>query len=127
MAPAAPAIALTEGVEDALALTQMTGAACWALLGTSNFKSFNPPAEIQTIVLAPDADDAGDEIVADAAERFTKMGLKVKHLRPPEGRDWCDVLDDFEERAAIREHDAGEDRAAAELAAFAEIVGGRNG
>ncbi len=124
LAPVASTLALCEGIEDALALQQMTGRSAWTVLGTSGFKNFNPPPEIQTIVLAPDADQAGDQAVTEAAERLARMGLRVLHLRPPEGRDWVDVLRDFEERAAIREYDGGENRAKAELAAFAAIIGG---
>lgn len=115
---------LTEGIEDALALMQMTGTTAWALLGTAGFKSFTSPPETQTIILAPDADPAGDATVAQAAARFSGMGLRVMHLRPPDGSDWCDCLDIFEERAAISEFDGHVDRAGAELAVFAELVGG---
>jgi hypothetical protein len=125
LAAAAPTLALCEGVEDALALAQMTGQAAWAVLGASNFRNFQPLPVTQKIVLAPDADLAGDKAVAEAAERFAELGLKVLHLRPPEGCDWCDLLGDYEERAALREFDGGDDRAEAELQAFAEVVGGR--
>ena len=99
LAYAGETLALTEGIEDGLALLQMTGRPTWAALGTSGFLNFNPPDGVQDIVLAPDADPAGDAAVAKAAARFADMGLKVLHLRPPEARDWCDVLADFEERA----------------------------
>ena len=124
LAPVASTLALTEGVEDALALMQMTGRPTWAVLGTSSFMNFEPLTVTKTIVLAPDADPAGDNIASAAVERFAQLGLRVLHLRPPDGCDWCDVLDDFEERAAIQEIDGGEDRAEAELAAFAEVIGG---
>jgi hypothetical protein len=115
---------LTEGIEDALALMQMIGTTAWALLGTAGFKSFTSPPETRTIILAPDADPAGDATVAQAAARFSGMGLRVMRLRPPDGSDWCDCLDIFEERAAIAEFDGHVDRADAELAVFAELVGG---
>jgi hypothetical protein len=115
---------LTEGIEDALALIQMTGTTAWALLGTAGFKSFTPPPETRTIILAPDADPAGDGLIIEAAARFSGMRLRVMHLRPPDGLDWCDCLDTYEERAAISEFDGHVDRADAELAVFAELVGG---
>lgn len=124
LAPAAETLALVEGVEDGLSLMQMTGQSAWALLGTSNFRNFVPPEGVRTLVLAPDADGAGDRAVSEAAARFAMMGLRVLHLRPPEGQDWCDTLADFEERAAIGQYDGGLSRTEAELAAFAEIVGG---
>ena len=124
LAPASETLTLTEGIEDGLALVQMTGRAVWAVLGTSGFKNAVLPLTVRTVVLAPDADPAGDAAVAKAAARFADMGLKVLHLRPPEARDFCDVLADFEERAGIREYDGGQDRTEAEFAAFAEVIGG---
>lgn len=124
LAAAGASLALTEGIEDALALIQMTGRPAWAVLGTAGFQNFQPPEGVATVILAPDADAAGDGAVEAAVARFASTGLKVVRLRPPDGQDWCDVLTDFEERAAIREYDGGDDRADAELAAFAEIVGG---
>jgi putative DNA primase/helicase len=124
LTPCGQTLAVAEGVEDGLALHQMTGQPVWALLGTSAFTNFIPPPEVTTIVLAPDADEAGDEAAKKAASRFTETGLKVLRLRPPDGLDWCDVLVDYEERAAIREYLGDAPRAEAELHAFAEAIGG---
>ena len=108
-------------IEDALALMQMSGAATWAVLGTSGFANFTVPSVVKTLILAPDADPAGDAAVVSC----DITNIRVLHLRPPESRDWCDLLASFEESAAIREHDGGETRSEAELAAFAETIGGR--
>ncbi len=123
LASAYETLAIAEGVEDGLALMQMTGQPVWAALGTSGFKNVVLPSTVKTVVLAPDADPAGDAVVG--TDQFS--GRRVLHLRPPDGCDWCDVLADFEERAAIREYDRGELRADAELAAFAEVVGAEVG
>ena len=123
LASAHETLTIAEGVEDGLALMQMTGQPVWAALGTSGFKNAVLPSTVKTVVLAPDADPAGDTVVS--TDQFS--GRRVLHLRPPDGCDWCDVLSSFEERAGILEFDAGELRADAELAAFAEVVGAEVG
>ena len=42
--------------------------------------------------------------------------LKLRRLLPPEGKDWCDVLEDFDERSAIVEFDGGLDRDESKIA-----------
>lgn len=123
LACARESLILVEGVEDALSLQQMTGQPCWALLGTAGFKNVVLPEGARTVILASDADRAGDAAANDGAGRLAGMGLTVLRLRPPEGRDWNDVLLDFEERIAIRENEGGDTDA--RLAAFAETIGGR--
>jgi putative DNA primase/helicase len=122
LSPAGETLVLVEGIEDGLALIQMTGQPAWALLGTSNFKNFIPPSGTKNLILAPDADAAGDSIVADTAKRLAGLDTKVMHLRPPNGADWCDVLADFEERASVVEYDGGLDRPNAETRAFCELI-----
>ena len=115
-------LCITEGIEDGLALMQMTGQPVWAALGTTGFKNLHLPEILKTAVLAPDADQAGDAVIEALGDNVT-LPPKVQHLRPPDGCDWCDVLASFEERAAIREFDGGEAKYEAEFAAFAEVVG----
>ena len=124
LSPSDETVALAEGIEDGLAVQQMTGQATLVCLGTSGFKNFQPPRSIRRVILAPDADKSGDEAIDAAAPRLAEMGLEVRIVRPPSGKDWCDMLVDFEERAAIREIDGEQDREAAEETAWAEVLGG---
>jgi hypothetical protein len=123
LALAGATVALVEGIEDGLAVQQMTGQATWVCLGTSGFQNFQPPSSIRQVILAPDADKGGDEAIDAAAPRLVEMGIEVRTIRPPEGRDWCDILMDFEELAAIKENDGEVDRATAEAEAWAEVFG----
>jgi DNA primase len=75
----------------------------WALLGTSNFKSVELPKNIKQVILAPDGDDAGQAVIRETATRLAGQGREVRAAKLPAGKDWCDVLDDYEERAAIVE------------------------
>ena len=124
LAPVGNTVALVEGIEDGLAVQQMTGQPAWACLGTSGFKNFDPPETIKQVILAPDADNSGEKVIDPAARRLAGLGLDVRTAMPPPGKDWCDMLMDFEERAAIREFDGEEDRETAEHAAWAEVLGG---
>ena len=123
LAPVGNTVALVEGIEDGLAVQQMTGQPAWACLGTSGFKNFEPPDRIEQVILAPDADNGGENVIEAAARRLANMGLDVRTAMPAPGKDWCDMLLDFEERAAIREFDGEEDRETAKDAAWAELLG----
>lgn len=123
LAAAGATLCLAEGIESALSLQQMTGKPTWAVLGNC-WHSFVPPPEVRTVVVAGDGDEAAERHLKRAADRFREAGLQVLNLRPPAGQDWNDAVGAFEERAGILEYDGGADRAEAELAAFAEIIGG---
>jgi len=101
LTPAAETIQITESLEDGLALLQMTGRPTWALPGAGNMKNFEPPPEVREVILAPDHDDAGLKNIESAYRSI--HGVTVRQLLPPSGMDWCEVLEDHEERLAIQE------------------------
>jgi hypothetical protein len=119
LTPTAESIQLCESVEDGLALLQMTGKPTWAVPGAGFMESFEPPPEVREIVLAPDHDKAGLEAIEKARVK-PRGAARIRRLLPPPGKDWCDVLDNFEERAAIREFDGEEDREQAETRSWVE-------
>ncbi len=114
LAPTIDRVWLTEGVEDGLALMQMMGEPAWAVLGTSGFKTIVLPENIRQVILAPDGDDAGRAVIQEAAQRLAGQGREVRAAKLPAGKDWCDVLDQFEERAGIIEFDFEQYRVTAE-------------
>lgn len=61
-----------------------------------------------------DGDDAGQAVIQEAAKRLASKGLEVRAAKLPTGKDWCDVLDEYEERAGILEFDFEECRQTAE-------------
>ncbi len=124
LAPTTDRVWLTEGVEDALALVQMMGEPAWAVLGTSGFKNVEPPENIKQVILAPDGDAAGQAIIQDAARRLAGQGREVRAATLPVGKDWCDVLDEYEERAAVLEFDLEIYRPNAEADARREVIHG---
>ncbi len=124
LAPTTDHVWLTEGVEDALAVVQMMSEPAWALLGKSNFKTVVLPENIKQVILAPDGDSAGQGIIQETAIRLAGQGREVRAAKLPAGKDWCDVLDDYEERAGILEFEMELSRPDAEIKARQETIDG---
>ncbi len=124
LAPTTDRVWLTEGVEDALALVQMMGEPAWAVLGTSGYKTVLLPENIRQVILAPDGDDAGQAVVQEAAIRLAGQGREVRAAKLPACRDWCDLLDTYEELAGILDFDFEIYRDDAEAQARREAVHG---
>ena len=122
LAPTTDRVWLTEGIEDGLALMQMMGEPAWAVLGTGNYKTVDLPENIRQVILAPDGDDAGQGIIQEAAIRLAGQGREVRAAKLPTGKDWCDVLDDVEERVGILEFDFEIYRNEAEALARREAI-----
>ena len=101
----------------------MTGEPAWATLGTTGFVTFVPPTGLRSVTLAPDGDEAGENSIAPAGARLTKLGLRVSVARAILGADWADLLEDFEERSAILQFLAGLDRTEAERRAWQMVTG----
>jgi len=124
LAPTTDRVWLTEGIEDALALVQMMGEPAWALLGTSNFKTVDLPQNIEQVILAPDGDEAGQGVIQETAMRLAGQGREVRAAKLPAGKDWCDLLGDYEERAGVLQFDGGFPRHKAEALARREVIDG---
>ncbi len=92
LAPAGPELVLSEGIETGLSVQQATGLPVWATLSTSGLRSVILPAEVKTVIIAADGDQAGEEAAQAAARRFIAEGRDVKIARPPQGMDFNDLL-----------------------------------
>ena len=102
--PATDTLALTEGIETALAVYVSTGLPVWACLGTSGLKSVVIPDKVKTVYIMADHDKIdkkrgvrpGEEAARILAKRLIGEGRKVKIIIPPvEGADWLDVINEF--------------------------------
>ncbi len=124
LAPTTDRAWLTEGIEDGLAVMQMMGEPAWAVLGTSGYKTVELPENVRQVILAPDGDDAGQATIQEAARRLAGQGREVRAAKLPPGKDWCDVLDTYEERAGILEFDLEEFRPETEALARSEAIHG---
>ncbi len=85
-------LVLAEGLETAMSVLQATGKPTWATLSTSGLKSVRLPPEVQTVIIAADGDQPGEDAAMIAAERIVAEGRRVKIARPPWGLDFNDLL-----------------------------------
>jgi hypothetical protein len=93
--PCGRELGLAEGIETAMAATQLTGIPCWATLGTERFARVELPLSVRRLILFLDNDPGGRR--ADALAREAHRGSAVRiETRFPEapGADWNDVLRD---------------------------------
>ena len=91
------ALALTEGIETALAIYQATGTPAWSTVSAGGMSSIDLPKEITTVEIWADPGDVGQQAARQAAERLAGEGRKVWVVSPSpdhaaENHDWLDVL-----------------------------------
>jgi putative DNA primase/helicase len=82
-----------EGIENAIAATQLTGIPCWATLGTERFARVALPPSVERLILFLDNDAGGRraEKLAREAHAGAPVAIEVRYPRRP-GDDWNDVL-----------------------------------
>jgi phage/plasmid primase-like uncharacterized protein len=84
---------ITEGVEDALSVEQLTGMQAIAAIDAGNLKVVNPPPCAELIICA-DNDGPGREAAEAAAARLATAGRKVRIANPDDWKDWNEALRD---------------------------------
>lgn len=103
-------VAITEGPVDALALGTC-GVAATAMIGSS-FPAWLPIAcGFKSILIATDADEAGDTAATKLQTELAARGAHVFRLRPRSAKDWAEVLEEV-----------GKRKLAAHLAPFARTA-----
>jgi phage/plasmid primase-like uncharacterized protein len=100
-------LAVAEGIETALAVTEQTGIPCWATVTAGIMAEFIPPAGVEKVLIFADRDRPskyhpeghGQESARILAERLWKSGIKAGVRMPPmpipddkKGIDWLDCL-----------------------------------
>lgn len=88
---AADTIIVTEAPIDALSLASV-GFAAVALCGTSAPAWMHLACGLKRVVLAFDADDAGDNAATALASFLSPYGARCERLRPKAGKDWNEAL-----------------------------------
>lgn len=94
LAAAASRIGVAEGIETALSVMQAISIPTWAALSTSGLKALLLPPLVREVIVLADGDEPGEKAAQDAAQRFVQQGRKVRIARPPEGKDFNDLLSD---------------------------------
>ncbi|MGK0618098.1 toprim domain-containing protein [Meiothermus cerbereus] len=86
-------LALTEGIETALAVHQSTGWPVWACVSAGGLAAVELPAEVFEVVICADNDSAGVDAANALARRLLSEGRRVRLAVPPKaGEDWLDVV-----------------------------------
>ncbi len=86
-------IAVTEGIETAMAVWNKTGLATWAALSDNGMRRLRLPDYVKAVSIYADNDAsyAGQAAGYDLAKRLVTDGIKVSvHIPPVVGTDWAD-------------------------------------
>ena len=85
-------LAITEGVETALAVRLATGLPVWAALCAGGMARLIVPPEVHLVVICADHDAAGLDAAQALAQRLLVEQRRVKILTPDiPGADWADL------------------------------------
>lgn len=92
--PAGDALVITEGVETGLSIAQACPElAVWCALSTTNLPYVAIPQSVREVIIAADADSAGEVGARTLAQRLMRDGRDVKIARPDRrGADFNDRL-----------------------------------
>ena len=87
-------LAVTEGIETALAVHLATGLPVWAAICASGLARLIVPPEVRLVVICADHDAAGLDAAKALARRLLVEQRRVKILTPDTpGADWADRLE----------------------------------
>ena len=78
-------VMIAEGIEDALSLQQLAGRPAWAAAGASNMPGIILPANIRSVIIGRDNDEAGQREANKATQSFSDQGASVRIVRPADG------------------------------------------
>ena len=81
-----------EGIETCLAAIMATGHPAWAALSTSGLRALDLPKDVRDVIVLADGDKAGEAAAQDCALRWKRQGRRVRIARPPQGKDFNDML-----------------------------------
>jgi putative DNA primase/helicase len=104
LAEATDRLMVGEGIETCLAAMQATGRPAWAAMSTSGMRNLELPAHVKEVIILADADRPGEEAAQYSATRWVREGRRVRIARPPQGKDFNDLLLDgnhFTEERAV--------------------------
>ena len=88
-------LAVTEGIETALAVEEATGTPVWAAVSAGGLEAVELPPTVRRVEIWADGDESGrgQDAAEKAAARLQAEGRELKVLLPPQaGRDWLNVL-----------------------------------
>lgn len=92
MMPAGGILGLAEGIETAIAASQLSAIACWATLGSARFGDVAIPDGVERLILFLDNDRGGRRAEQLARAAHGGRVLLEPRYAWPAGADWNDVL-----------------------------------
>lgn len=85
-------LAVTEGIETALAVHLATGLPVWAAICSGGMARLIVPSEVRLVVICADHDPAGMDAARTLARRLLAEQRRVKILTPDTpSADWADL------------------------------------
>jgi len=104
LTPVSKVLGIAEGIETALAASELFGVPCWSCISTSGIEAFEPPEGVKELIVFADNDAnfAGQSAAYRAAHRLALKGYEVEVCVPPNVGDWLDELN----RRGAGEHQA---------------------
>ena len=94
LTPVSRTMGIAEGVETALAASELFELPTWSCVSTSGIESFEPPQGVEHVIVFADHDAnfAGQAAAYRAAHRLALKGIEVEVCIPPTVGDWLDEL-----------------------------------
>ncbi len=94
LTPVSRSLGIAEGVETALAASELFEVPVWSCLSTSGIEAFDPPEGVEHVIVFADNDAnfAGQAAAYRAAHRLAIKGYEVEVCIPPSVGDWLDEL-----------------------------------
>ncbi|NMG15503.1 DNA primase zinc finger superfamily protein [Aromatoleum bremense] len=94
LTPVSEVLGIAEGIETALAASELFEVPTWSCISTAGIESFEPPEGVREIVIFADHDAnfAGQKAAYAAAHRLSLKGFEVEVCIPPTVGDWLDDL-----------------------------------
>jgi hypothetical protein len=93
LAPDREKLVICEGIETGLSIAQACPQlAVWCALSAKNLPQVNIPESAREVIIAADADEAGEQAAQAAARRFYFEGHKVRISKPRSANDFNDRL-----------------------------------
>lgn len=85
-------LGIAEGIETALAASELFEVPVWSCISTAGIESFEPPAGVREVIVFADHDEnfAGQAAAYRAAHRLKLRGFEVEVCIPQEPGDWLD-------------------------------------
>lgn len=87
-------LGIAEGIETALAASELFEVPVWSCVSAQGIESFEPPAGVREVIVFADNDEnfAGQAAAYRAAHRLKLKGFEVEVVVPEIVGDWLDVL-----------------------------------